>query len=199
MSRFATRMVPYRARPTMCVCVSRPLIWRWRRKPSCKKGPWGDKLQLVHAIPSRTWALLLSWFLFALGIGLYLQNRPQTPPGEYRRPHRTHRSANGARHLRCCVQARGRRRAIHRGKCESAATLFRKHALERHQGHLAPLLVQLAAANSRRHPWPPHGPVVPYVGVFFSRFVLFFDKIVALSLLPILFIAFGIDELSKSC
>jgi NitT/TauT family transport system permease protein len=37
----------------------------------------------------------------------------------------------------------------------------------------------------------------PYVGVFFSRSVLFFDKIVALSLLPILFIAFGIDELSK--
>jgi NitT/TauT family transport system permease protein len=37
----------------------------------------------------------------------------------------------------------------------------------------------------------------PYVGVFFLRFFLFFDKIVALSLLPILFIAFGIDELSK--
>jgi NitT/TauT family transport system permease protein len=37
----------------------------------------------------------------------------------------------------------------------------------------------------------------PYVGSFFLRFVLFFDKIVALSLLPILFIAFGIDELAK--
>src|SRR5713226_4440765 len=33
----------------------------------------GDKLQLVHAKPSRTWAVVLSWFLFALGIGLYLQ------------------------------------------------------------------------------------------------------------------------------
>jgi NitT/TauT family transport system permease protein len=32
---------------------------------------------------------------------------------------------------------------------------------------------------------------------FLLRFVVFFDKIVALSLLPILFIAFGIDELSK--
>jgi NitT/TauT family transport system permease protein len=39
--------------------------------------------------------------------------------------------------------------------------------------------------------------VFPYIGGFFLRFVLFFDKIVALSLLPILFIAFGIDELSK--
>jgi len=33
--------------------------------------------------------------------------------------------------------------------------------------------------------------------VFFLRFILFFDKIIALSVLPILFIAFGIDELSK--
>jgi NitT/TauT family transport system permease protein len=37
----------------------------------------------------------------------------------------------------------------------------------------------------------------PVIGAFFLRFILFFDKIVALSLLPILFIAFGIDELSK--
>jgi NitT/TauT family transport system permease protein len=37
----------------------------------------------------------------------------------------------------------------------------------------------------------------PYLGAFFLRFFQFFDKIVALSLLPILFIAFGIDELSK--
>jgi NitT/TauT family transport system permease protein len=39
--------------------------------------------------------------------------------------------------------------------------------------------------------------VFPYFGAVFQRFVLFFDKIVALSLLPILFIAFGIDEWSK--
>ena len=42
-----------------------------------------------------------------------------------------------------------------------------------------------------------HMGLFPYVGALFLRFVLFFDKIVALSLLPILFIAFGIDELSK--
>jgi NitT/TauT family transport system permease protein len=42
-----------------------------------------------------------------------------------------------------------------------------------------------------------HMGLFPYVGAFFLRFILFFDKIVALSLLPILFIAFGIDELSK--
>ena len=42
-----------------------------------------------------------------------------------------------------------------------------------------------------------HIGLFPYIGAFLSRFVLFFDKIIALSLLPILFIAFGIDELSK--
>lgn len=42
-----------------------------------------------------------------------------------------------------------------------------------------------------------HMAMFPWVGSFFLRFFQFFDKIVALSLLPILFIAFGIDELSK--
>ena len=37
----------------------------------------------------------------------------------------------------------------------------------------------------------------PWVQCFFGRFVLFFDKIVALSILPILFIAFGIGEFAK--
>ena len=42
-----------------------------------------------------------------------------------------------------------------------------------------------------------HIGLFPYIGAGFLRFVLFFDKIVALSLLPILFIVFGIDEASK--
>jgi NitT/TauT family transport system permease protein len=42
-----------------------------------------------------------------------------------------------------------------------------------------------------------HMAMFPYIGALFLRFIQFFDKIVALSLLPILFIAFGIDELSK--
>jgi NitT/TauT family transport system permease protein len=42
-----------------------------------------------------------------------------------------------------------------------------------------------------------HMAMFPFIGSFFLRFVQFFDKIVALSLLPILFIAFGIDELAK--
>lgn len=42
-----------------------------------------------------------------------------------------------------------------------------------------------------------HIGLYPYVSAGLLRFVLFFDKIVALSLLPILFIVFGIDEVSK--
>jgi NitT/TauT family transport system permease protein len=42
-----------------------------------------------------------------------------------------------------------------------------------------------------------HMGLFPWFGAGFLRFFLFFDKIVALSLLPILFIAFGIDEWSK--
>ena len=42
-----------------------------------------------------------------------------------------------------------------------------------------------------------HIGLFPLFGALFLRFVLFFDKIVALSLLPILFIVFGIDEWSK--
>jgi NitT/TauT family transport system permease protein len=42
-----------------------------------------------------------------------------------------------------------------------------------------------------------HVALFPYIGALFLRFIVFFDKIIALSVLPILFIAFGIDELSK--
>ena len=42
-----------------------------------------------------------------------------------------------------------------------------------------------------------HMAVFPFAEAFFLRFGLFFDKIVALSLLPILFIVFGIEEWSK--
>jgi NitT/TauT family transport system permease protein len=42
-----------------------------------------------------------------------------------------------------------------------------------------------------------HIGLFPYAQASGMRFILFFDKIVALSLLPILFIVFGIDEWSK--
>ena len=44
-----------------------------------------------------------------------------------------------------------------------------------------------------------HMAVFPYAGAFFLRFVLFFDKIVALSLLPILFIVSASVSGPRSC
>ena len=72
-----------------------------------------------------------------------------------------------------------------------------QHAVEGHPRHLAPLLLFSLLLLIPAVILGLHMGLFPYVGVFFLRFVLFFDKIVALSLLPILFIAFGIDELSK--
>lgn len=42
-----------------------------------------------------------------------------------------------------------------------------------------------------------HMGLYPYVDHLFHRFLLFFDKIPALALLPILFIVFGLEEVSK--
>jgi NitT/TauT family transport system permease protein len=42
-----------------------------------------------------------------------------------------------------------------------------------------------------------HMGLLPYFEHLFLRFLLFFDKVPALALLPILFIAFGLDETSK--
>jgi len=42
-----------------------------------------------------------------------------------------------------------------------------------------------------------HMGLFPYFDLFFHRFFLFFDKVPALALLPILFIVFGLGELSK--
>src|SRR5438445_3675474 len=64
-------MVQYREKRTMSACVSRTSIWKWQRKADFEE-KMGGRFQLVHAKPSRTAAILLSWFLFVLGIGLYV-------------------------------------------------------------------------------------------------------------------------------
>jgi NitT/TauT family transport system permease protein len=42
-----------------------------------------------------------------------------------------------------------------------------------------------------------HMAMLPYADLMFYRFILFFDKIPALAILPILFIVFGLGEVSK--
>src|ERR1700686_3659159 len=155
-----------------------------------------NKLQLVHAIPSRTWAVLLSWFLFALGIGLYLQTA-----------HRRHQENTDDRIVPTVPQmARSAYDAAFKPAEDGEQSIAENASLP--QRFFASMLWKDTKATSRRFFYSLlllipavilglHMGLFPYVGVFFSRFVLFFDKIVALSLLPILFIAFGIDELSK--
>jgi NitT/TauT family transport system permease protein len=150
----------------------------------------------IHAQPGRSTVWILSWFLFAVGMVLYFyvaqERHRQNPddrvmptiaqmvrgfedaalkPAEEEEVQATSASSLGARihssMLWKDTQASGRRFLI------SVALLFPAVLLGLHMA------------------------MFPHIGAFFLRFFLFFDKIVALSLLPILFIAFGIDELSK--
>jgi NitT/TauT family transport system permease protein len=150
---------------------------------------------LIHAKPGRAFALLLSWMLFAAGAGAYFYVS-----------NARHRDNPEDRVMPTIAQmARGMfDAALHPAEDEEPpagnVSLGRRF--------LSSMLWKDTVATSRRFFFSMvllipavilglHMGLFPYVGVFFSRFILFFDKIVALSLLPILFIAFGIDELAK--
>jgi NitT/TauT family transport system permease protein len=152
--------------------------------------------QLVRAKPRRKWAWLLSWFLFVLGVSLYFQSAQQR-----------HRENAEDRVMPTLTQMmRGLRDAAIKPAEEDDQAAGEATSLwQRLSGSM---LWTDTKATSRRFLYSMlllipavilglHMGLFPYVGVFFLRFILFFDKIVALSLLPILFIAFGIDELSK--
>lgn len=152
--------------------------------------------QLINRKPNRTLTIVLSWFLFVLGIGLYIyssQRRHQENAEDRIVPTLSQmaRSTYGA--------------AFQPADDEEQALTENAHLSQR---FLAGMLWKDTKATGRRFFWSLlllipavflglHMGLFPFVGAFFLRFVLFFDKIVALSLLPILFIIFGIDELSK--
>ena len=151
---------------------------------------------LVHAKPSRTHTIMLSWFLFVLGIGLYVQAA-----------HKRHQENPEDRIVPTFTQmAHSTYDAALKPAEDDEQNVAENASFPRR--FFASMLWKDTQATSRRFFYSLlllipavfvglHMGLFPYVGVFFSRFVLFFDKIVALSLLPILFIAFGIDELSK--
>ncbi len=151
----------------------------------------------IHAQPGRTAVQALSWFLFAVGLAAYFWISTAR-----------HRENADDRVTPTLVQmGRGFADAILKPAQEDEVTS---------DADRQPLLTKIrhsmlwndTEATGRRFAislallFPAvliglHMGMFPYVGSFFLRFVLFFDKIVALSLLPILFIAFGIDELAK--
>jgi NitT/TauT family transport system permease protein len=148
----------------------------------------------IHAYPGRTTAWILSWFLFAAGVVSYFYvalERHRDNPDDRVMP-------TIAQMVRAFQDA-----ALKPAEEEDSA------AAQTLIGRLrASMLWKDTAATSRRFLisvallFPAvllglHMAMFPYIGALFLRFIQFFDKIVALSLLPIIFIAFGIDELSK--
>jgi NitT/TauT family transport system permease protein len=149
----------------------------------------------IYAKPSRTFSVLLSWALFITGISAYLYVS-----------HARHLDNPEDRVMPTVAQ-------MARGMYDAALRPAEEDEAQATDGSLArrflnSMLWKDTKATSRRFILSMillipavliglHMGLFPYVGAFFLRFVLFFDKIVALSLLPILFIAFGIDELAK--
>jgi len=151
--------------------------------------------QLVHTKPNRMITIALSWMLFAVGIGLYFyaaQKRHQENPEDRIMPTvsqmfhgMTNASTNPAEDDEALPENASLRQRF-------SASMLWKDTVATSRRFIYSILLLIPAVLLGMHMG-----LFPYVGVFFLRFILFFDKIVALSLLPILFIVFGIDELSK--
>jgi NitT/TauT family transport system permease protein len=151
--------------------------------------------QLIHARPGRMWSIAISWFLFAAGIAAYLwvaQSRHRENPEDRVTP-TVAQMAKGMYNAVMQPAEEDEQAAVESGWLTqiSRSMLWKDTRATARRFFYAMILLIPAVVLGL------HMGLFPYVGEFFLRFVLFFDKIVALSLLPILFIAFGIDELSK--
>jgi NitT/TauT family transport system permease protein len=150
----------------------------------------------IHASPGRSTAWILSWILFAAGVTTYFyaaQQRHRENPDDRVMP-------TAGQMIRAFQDAALKPAEEDQTIEEGTATLLTRVR--------SSMLWKDTIASGRRFLisvallFPAvvlglHMALFPYIGAFFLRFIQFFDKIVALSLLPILFIAFGIDELSK--
>jgi NitT/TauT family transport system permease protein len=150
---------------------------------------------LIHARPGRAASLILSWALFAAGIGAYLwvASARHRENAEERVTPTVAQMAQGM--YNAVMQPAEDDEQVDAGggfwqKVTHSMLWKDTRATARRFFYALALLIPAVLLGL-------HMGLFPYVGEFFLRFVLFFDKIVALSLLPILFIAFGIDELSK--
>ena len=149
----------------------------------------------IQVRPSRLWTQSLSWILFLVGIALYAQlsiARHKENPDD--------RVVPSAQQLIAGVKASVLEPAEEDDPLDPGASLLQrvrhsmlwKDTMASARRFVIALLLLIPAILLGLHM-----AVFPYFGAMFQRFVLFFDKIVALSLLPILFIAFGIEEWSK--
>lgn len=151
----------------------------------------------IDARPGKFTAFALSWFLFAAGIALYFhasRTRHAENPDDKVAPN----IVQLAQGVSDAILKPADDDAVNPD--DAAQPWFRKF--------LNSMLWKDTVASAKRFAWAMlllvpavilgmHMGLFPVIGTFFLRFILFFDKIIALSVLPILFIAFGIDELSK--
>lgn len=150
----------------------------------------------IHAQPGRATAWSLSWLLFAAGIVLYFyaaEQRHRENPDDRVMPTITQM-------VSAFKDAASKPSGEEAQDSAAGQSMFERIRTS--------MVWKDTAATGRRFLisvallFPAvllglHMAMFPHIGAFFLRFCLFFDKIVALSLLPILFIAFGIDELAK--
>jgi NitT/TauT family transport system permease protein len=151
----------------------------------------------IFSVPNRGIGAVLSWTLFALGIVLYLQTshtRHLENPEDRIVPTIQQLSA-GFTHA--ALQPAEEDDSSELGEHPSFVQqlthgMLWKDTVASGKRFLIVLVLMLPAVFLGLHMG-----AFPWVNRFFGRFVLFFDKIVALSILPILFIAFGIGEFAK--
>jgi NitT/TauT family transport system permease protein len=151
--------------------------------------------QLIHARPNRVWSAGLSWFLFVAVVATYLyvaDARHRENPEDRVTPTVTQMAAGMYKAVMQPAEEDEQGAAAGGWLDTVSRSMLWKDTRATSRRFFYSLVLLIPAVILGLHMG-----LFPYVGEFFLRFVLFFDKIVALSLLPILFIAFGIDELSK--
>lgn len=135
----------------------------------------------VNVVPDRMTALILSWVLFALCLVLYSTTaylRHKENPRDKIVPTIT-QLADGVQRTAFQPDRRGDLRLW----IDTGASM-RRFGIA-----LGIILLGIVIGLNMG--------TLPYAEAFFYRFFLFFDKVPALAILPILFISFGIGETSK--
>jgi NitT/TauT family transport system permease protein len=149
----------------------------------------------IQVRPTRLWTQSMSWMLFILGIAAYAHLsvlRHRENPYD--------RVAPSVQQLYRGITTAALQPAEEDTPLDPGASVWQhlrssmlwKDTLASARRFLTALALMIPAILLGLHM-----AIFPYFGALFQRFILFFDKIVALSLLPILFIAFGIEEWSK--
>ena len=151
----------------------------------------------IFALPNRSMVFALSWLLFAVGAAFYLRTshlRHIENPDDRIVP-TVRQLASGFWHA-AMTPADDDTDAVENAHATVVQQFLNSMLWKDTRASGARFLLSLALLL------PAvilglHMGAFPWIGGFFTRFILLFDKIIALSVLPILFIAFGIGQAAK--